>query len=725
MFDFVFEGIDGAAGVAGGDITISRHPAGDVLPGQGIHFQVDSIFDFPLPAGVTQVEGVDLHWDYGDPGATFTVGKTSGNATRGFGTDVEHTFAEPGTYTVTCTARIMGGEPVVRTMTINVVSVASQVWTREYYVSFANNFSGAPAATTTIRHINSEAALKTAQMSTGFRAIFRFRKGETFNWNGDTNGLDCGDASLLYVCPASQHSFGTGADPLIYANGTSNVYSASNAMFTMGGNGTCEIVICNLKLDGGYDARTGQGPRGSLSLLLVGGSNTNAFTLGVSMYQCDGEGVVRMISGGGSSAQPHSYRVKMHDCRAYSWFDYSFTFSGGETYFAGAGLNFRQPPLSARRAGQAKPNIWPGAAYHGCGRVNGMRRFGISESDLFPVNGWSPLSIDTATQPCLRLHPLERMTGECWANIQTCKGRGRQLVALGTVNATGDRIGQGWTVVAKNEFYPGPQSQAIVTLNMTGAYIHDNVVYQPNLFQNIGVPGYEIVRLETVAYAGTLPGTLTRPIKAYNNTYCSDRGPESGGNNPLIVFNVEAGWPGTTPTEDANILFGPNTTGTYADYGPLSRGDNFIPVTGSAAINGKTGNINVRDFFGNLRGPTTNIGAYDTSVATAMSVAPPVNVSAPAFAESVSWPGEWQPTTQGGWTGWDEDDRWHFEYDWRINGVKPTITLDGQDRDASTLTRFTEADSNDLPGSLTLEIVATNRSGVRVRSAVSASVAVP
>ena len=103
-------------------IQVRRGPAAVRLAPEAVFFEgAPAGFDLPASSGAAwyrpEMHEIEYEWDFGDPGATYTATEHTlpdwQDASRGFGQCVAHVFSQPGTYTVTCTARkVVSLDPV-------------------------------------------------------------------------------------------------------------------------------------------------------------------------------------------------------------------------------------------------------------------------------------------------------------------------------------------------------------------------------------------------------------------------------------------------------------------------------------------------------------------------------------------------------------------------------------------------------------------------------------
>ena len=120
---------------SGASLTIqtSRAPEEARFAPEAVFFEAQPAgFDLPAPSGSPwyrpEMHEIDYEWDFGDAGATYAAPENTvpdwKDANRGFGQCVAHVFSQPGTYTVTCTARkVVSLDPVTVVAATAVTSV--------------------------------------------------------------------------------------------------------------------------------------------------------------------------------------------------------------------------------------------------------------------------------------------------------------------------------------------------------------------------------------------------------------------------------------------------------------------------------------------------------------------------------------------------------------------------------------------------------------------------
>jgi hypothetical protein len=139
---------------SGASLTIQtrRAPQSARFAPEAVFFEAEPAgFDLQAPAGPAwyrpEMHEIAYEWTFGDTGAVYTATENTvaewKDANRAFGQCVAHVFSQPGTYTVTCTARkVVSLDPVEvhEATAITTVTVAAQ----------ASLFAPAPAGAGTV-----------------------------------------------------------------------------------------------------------------------------------------------------------------------------------------------------------------------------------------------------------------------------------------------------------------------------------------------------------------------------------------------------------------------------------------------------------------------------------------------------------------------------------------------------------------------------------------------
>jgi hypothetical protein len=231
-------------------------------------------------------------------------------------------------------------------------------------------------------------------------------------------------------------------------------------------------------------------------------------------------------------------------------------------------------------------------------------------------------------------------------------------------------------------------------------YVRNNIFWITEIFSQALISteasNFYVVNDPTLSSVGFSSG----PSYIEFNTCISDRDSTLSGNSTFTEINTTAfnGWSGDTINSRANWVEVPNhsNAASYPTQGTPSRADLFVPVTGSAAINGITSGYRpVDDYNGNFRSASgsTNEGAHDTSVASDAGVSAPSNTVAPTIntysqytTEHYIENGTWTNLDPGGHLGPIAEHLWLRDYE--LNDVS----------DAGKPTRWAESLNTFSPG---------------------------
>ena len=621
----------------------------------------------------------DVTYDYDDAGATYVTG---GDANVGKGALAGHVWTTAGVKTVTATVRAFGVFVGTVTHFVTVTDIEATVWTHQVYVSSSGNFAGAPAASAAVTHVTTYAewSALVANFNSSASLKVAFRDDETFTWDSTSNWQQ-NDIGLNYIC-----RFGGGSNkPVIQAN----FAGFDGTMFRPV---RSKVVVAGLRFEGGYDPVTG---------IRSGGRDTT-FSLAseendLSLYDLELEGVSQPISATGDLMV---HNIGVINCSFTNWADYGVG-RGSANRWTVIGCIGKQSPLA--NLGDGKPGGTPDLADHGFLRSSSPHYFCASDNDVAVNNGWSSAYGSQAFQPPFRVHP-ETGAEPYLIVINGNKTKGRHMATIGAVNAGDTTTLLGETYVENNRHDGLRQCWGFLSTDIGGVHIKNNVWYLPNLYDD-GLDRPSFLFVENLGSHGL--AVRSAPITARFNTIVSDRGAltASTGNEFLMLRTT---WSDQDFTEENNIIHVPDHDGTFnTDYSPLSRGDNFAPVSGSAAIGAvTTGDPAPKDFDDTDRSLPTAAGAHQAAKAN-VAVAAPVNTSPPTIAPMTGWTDYYTMTDAGTWTNFDP---YMIEYDWRLDGVSISDYF---------LTRYFD---DGTAGSLSLVLTATNESGVRVSATSNAIV---
>lgn len=682
----------------GGDFTLSARRS-TVLPGEGVFLDAES------PSGFSSTwdeKELDWLWDFDQVGASFAANAPYSDANYFRGPVAVTSYPSAGTYNPACTIR-SAVTSATKSLAITVQNPDVDVsWDRDVYVSFAGNTTGWPTETGAVEHITSAAEWQGLSFSTASEVVrITFRDDETYTWTTlDTKSL-AGGAATYYVT----RDFAGTNPPNLQASATS---TDAYAAFTVNRTSNKRIVLYGLDVAGGYDPLTGSAPNGNFKLL-DGATPTGAVDPEITISGCSAAGASLAITNGTSTANGPTH-VAVIDSICTDWPDYGVGLFGGEFDARFSGCDIRQNPLALVRDG--KSGSFPQAADHGPIRIGNNLKSATHNCRLYSNSGWSPFyGADIAVQPGLRIHPIA-VSGGWSAYVFDCDilSAWRPLV-IGDVDTGSAVQSAGKFIVSANTVTGGRQArQGLIFINAASGVVTNNVIYHPNL-EHFGDLAEGVCIQDGAGPAAARAGDFYVAF----NTMASQRTTES-------YSDVGTGsWSGVgTITQEYQLVSadGHTNSGAFTDYSPISKADNFKPVTTSAAIDAvTTGFVPVRDFDGNLRAATTNIGAHHDDVASDAGVSAPSNSVAPTIAELANWSGEYAVSSLGTWAN-SED--YFLMWNWQMDGVDVAIAAD---TDVSQLVTCDVSTLDDSTGNLTCRITMTNRSGTRT-TATSNTIAV-
>lgn len=706
---------------ASASIQISRYPANDVLPGEVVIFYVTGVSGY---AGNDHDE-LDFEWNFGDPGATYTVARDLRytDANREYGRVVSHAYTTQGPKTATVTVRRPDGTILAQpTVSVPVLDPDLFVWDNDLYVDFgevsgAPDFSEAPAPGGPVQHILSFAQLDTFSAAPGESTRMTFKRGETFTWT------DAQISALGRSYITSRDSFGTDAKPICVAGGVRRSKSGNpreQSMFNPGDAGNqSHIAIYGVDFDGTYDPVTGTHGSGGWACAV----NTNFNTSGDfyrSFFRCAGRGMRQFYGSEGTFRNNDPLKtcyLGLCDVDISDWSNYGLSQFGIRSRVGITGTSIRQNPLALLR--DDKENGLEQAADHGPIRISVNDYCGITNCNLASANGWSNLGQDNAIQPCVRLlvtynedDGIYDLYNFVTCNFQRNTGIGSAMLNIGA-NINRSQVGyvpRAGAVIQRNIFTKTRQHNgAVYTATVGGLSYKNNVTYYANVYSAAN-RGAQFLALGDVENYIIESGMLTDPVIVAFNTIVSDMSAASGDDSDVVLVNPKD-FRGVAPTIAHNLIEAPNQATPVTTYAPLDRSTNFQPAANSTAIDAVTaGPIPLRDFEGNLRSLPTHIGAHGNASATATPVPAPVNTAPPIVSPLPAFPDEYHASSFGSWNNWGGENFYTVEWFWRVDGVPVSNNY---------LTQY--AAGAGQTGSLTLEITVTNRSGQRV-SAVSAGV---
>lgn len=636
-----------------------------------------------LLSGIDFVRDISCTWDFDDTGATFQFNPYDTDANSGYGLCTMKAWSTPGTYNVVLTARTRTG---VQTQIVQVVVEARPTPDKLYAVSFAGNFTDAPAGATQISSWAAFVALSNT-FGSDQHVEFHFRAGETFLMEDEF--LIQRTAGRLHVL---LDTYGTGDRAILKAATQS---FRAWVMFRLRDN---VHLVSKVDMDGSYNVFTGKYTGGHVT-----GFNARTQNSYVAVVGCEHVGLAEsLLCEAGTSWA--GYDFKGGDAAAYSAF-YSDGGVGAATTWGGmSGCELYYSPLALRLQDGISGTSDPDASQGACVRVNSLFRF---VADNFKIRGhigfssFGGTSADAATQPALRLHRGGSVAGHLYS-ITRGDITGNAGGVYTQYPLTEPIVGDGRYVIDRLiHTSAGTPFRAALQI-CAGGVIQNVSSYYPNTYETGGVDWIAYVTLNSED--GSPAEILEQPVLVRAVTLVSDRSSASGGLGILEDFNG-TGWTGQDITVVDCMMHAPNHA-TGVDLEPLSRGDNFAPRTGAPF--GNASNPPVYDIDGTLRGETTLQGAHDAVKANVAVSAVTHSGDAPTIAKITAWEparGVYALTAFG--TGYANEDFYLIENNWTDNGVQfgsnggRTWAIDDSRMGTPT-------------GPLQNNLVLTNKSGVRL-----------
>ncbi|MEM1430836.1 MAG: PKD domain-containing protein [Pseudomonadota bacterium] len=406
-------------------ISVTRAPSAAQYAPEAVWFEAEATnFNTdPVPAGALVYDPafheIEYVWDFGDPGDTFAapqnVPAEFKDANSAGGMIASHVFRQPGTYTVTCTARrvvdpdTMEVEEAVSSTTIT-IGDADTIWTADNTIVVAHDgdFSGAPPS-------NFQCTEWTEQSAGGDPWFWN-----SVNWLGVLNGAGGGPATDAPV----RVLFKRGGDfttDIAEGMSWSNFYQRQYSYIYYGGWGSGAKPISNRALCLGLAGRAmtwdGVEIRDTYDDVTESGNRETLVTISGGGYalltECDlNRGGTGISLTNASVVAP--LQLTVHDCVLEKIASYGLITTTRPVDYDGLGSRDRIAYLGCR-------DLDTGNAPHGRAtgngagnsqgpiRSNGNEDLIVASSDLYSRYGWTGKGVwsdgvpATAEQPCLRV----------------------------------------------------------------------------------------------------------------------------------------------------------------------------------------------------------------------------------------------------------------------------------------------------------------------------------
>ena len=586
------------------------------------------------------IEGV---WDYGSPG-NFTALDNSPlwgtDSNIGYGPRGVHVHETPGTYQVAHTA-YDGAGTRTETMTVTVEDPDVVFAGADTAVmSAAGNFSGAPAGASTFTSLS--AAISHVEGRTNGRLLLR--ADETF-----TSNIVIDKPSGRVLVGRFGHS---GAERPLLDMSSSN----QTAVIIRGAN-LSEIVVCDLRIRGGYDpTATSQpnAPNGS-GIDLSGNVSDKPLDAHKTIWNVEMENLGNMgIDCDGVDFDTPNRRLYVGNTRIIGWFNYGIL--GGDAGDWGfAGCVFKQPTGTVngqfKSSSSSHTDFW---ADHGPFRLSrplGMTVF--SNCDFTSFNDWSAGGDSQSLQDVIRWNAGTHADQELV--IDRFRGEGGGFNIYNLTNGSNSGVTDNYVLIDRMFFVDSEASKYCLTSPMGGVTWRNCIGVLPNIPAGEST-GSRRMFSDDPDGANINSGARTRRSEFYSNALidlrndqnASTRGP--GNNNRAYnPGGYEFGLQSVSGTFFGNnLLHAPNmATGGETAHAPLNTtpqwdvwwdGErwegapvdtsraygntptaSFAPEPGSIAIGSASGKVSLMDFYGNLRTDilagltrsTPSIGPYE------------------------------------------------------------------------------------------------------------------
>lgn len=440
-------------------------PTGTDLP-PTVDYGDGGVFD---PA----IHFIEWIWDFGDATEQFkyveNLAYHLNNTNVARGPMVQHTYKNPGTYTVTCTARnpVTGATSTPETYEIVVVATQDKFLpSRTFFVDPTGLNVNMPAGATPYTDLVT--ALLAAYGTNEVQRIM-------LEWGTDVelpvqapNAMD-GTGSLMISPPDT----GSGARPIIrHQDEAAPGASVSGAFFALDGMGGT-FQVYGIDFIGPYDATDESGTKDCDCI--SSGANVRL----VSIHDCTFTGFQDAIKS--SSGNWSNQRFFVNDCLITNWRNFGiglFSDLGSNTmYKAIVGCRITQHvDAQAGTGSKASANT------HGPIRIGESDFIVIMLCDLFTNCGWTGLGEGfMAFQPCIRLNTEPRIEQTGYANIygNTCEG-GNIIMELGP-STDGFATYPTNFVIHFNFLMGDHQTKSVFTFAAGGASLWNNHFVRPNV----------------------------------------------------------------------------------------------------------------------------------------------------------------------------------------------------------------------------------------------------
>lgn len=451
---------------------------------------------------------LEYEWDFGDSGGTsfFNVvnirsDKNDPNTARG--PNVQHTFRDPGTYTVTCTVRDpKTGRTAQATNEVTVAAASSRFANADiFFIDPDNNSPDVPAGATVFTD-PSAALLASFGRSNPTRLMFAWGSEVTIPVPA-ANAMD-GTGHYLVSPPDT----GSGADPIVNVTG-------SGALFRIDGMGN-SFQMNGMDLRGPYDV-----------LSETGTVDCNAVVISTSIrlvhiYNNKFQGFQDPVIGTGFTHNNDQRQFinnnYFRDWRNFAYSDFSDpgTF---DVFKAAVGNRFLQDP-NARVGTGDKDN----KNTHGPIRIGRSDWLCILQNDMFSCTGWSTLGGGfQAIQPCIRINSEPRIGQFGVSNIWGNTFEGGNIIAEMGPSTEGRTTYPTNFVMHENLFIADHQTNRFISFSAGGASVKNNLFIRGTNPTLAGTGGGDPVSFfDWYKTTGATAEAEASPIFVANNTFMNN-----------------------------------------------------------------------------------------------------------------------------------------------------------------------------------------------------------
>ena len=568
--------------------------------GEGVSFRAFNV-------GTDDGHYTDFVWSFDDPGTTYKNHDPEcplpNDRNLAYGPIVGHTWLTPGVKTVTCTQRTPLGQMIAATFEVTVTEPTEAEFDRILYVSFADNFTGAPAAAGKIEHISNADDLRDRITSNTW---ILFRRGETFDVQradgSERHGLSLGVGLNLWT------EWGEG-DPAVYqiSRATADGVSHDGSMIRTGAaeSGAMRFSIQGMKFSGGYDplANPEAEIKGSFNPAL----QRTRFTIQdagtdfrFSAWQTEYDGLIDA----GADIRLSGANIYMGDFLITNWQDYGWGHFGvSQTRFFDGGIIRQKEGVLSQDGKQEGVDVTDPS--HGCVRAGPpIKWHGAYLTSYSTGGGWfSNIGYGRTEQPCDRLNWGNEDNTDKRVAYTGCAFEGGQDVCVyGKTNSDDVLPSVGRGIYQMCRFYGTEWTVAFITIAQGGLVVRNCIGIMPDVENVFG--GFSRFINMATRHPNTSLEAYQAPVVAESNTMVSLQS-LANNDDAMVFMNMPTE---ASITERNNLLVGPHRPNELPDWSPL--GANYAPITGSAAIGAAEG-APYRDLTGAVRPVPGAVGAQE------------------------------------------------------------------------------------------------------------------